>query len=137
MTHVQLIQHITIHFCGSSSTALGLVNTCFGKQLLVLQPPAFTASTAQPTSVLRAATVLNRAVVTCRDSPLQHLCLVWPWLKQHTQPQKQKPFLGHKSRHLNNDLSAFTLQHNSLQCLGFDSWKGDDYFYRRKECTTK
>lgn len=126
MTHVHLIQHITINFCGSSSTALDLVNTCFGKQLSVLQLPAFTASAAQPTNVLRAATVLKHTIMTCQDLPLHHLCLVWPWLKQHTQPEKQMPFLGSKSHHLNNNLSAFTLHHNSLQCLGFDSWKAED-----------
>lgn len=39
MAHADLIQHITIHCCGSSATALGLVNICFGEQLSVLQPP--------------------------------------------------------------------------------------------------
>lgn len=82
--HVQLIQQITIHFCGSSSSALDLVNTV-GKYISVFQLPVFTATTAHTMNVLQAATVLKRAIVTCQDWPLQHLHSERLWLKQHIQ----------------------------------------------------
>lgn len=44
----------------------------------------------------------------------------------YTARKAKAPFFGCKSHHLNNDLSAFTLQRNSSQCLGFDSWKAED-----------
>lgn len=130
MAHADLIQHITIHCCGSSVTALDLVNIYFGKQLSVLQ-----SQPAQPRLQMCCELLWSIQGDVSRSAsapPVFRTAIATPAHSRENKARVVKVTI----HIIISQLSHFTS--NNFPCLGFDSWKDEDYrFIRGKNSRSK